>query len=101
MEIYTIDEWLEKNAVVYNLIKTNQITEEKLRELIEYGEMFLRTAMINKNIKALDILIANQLRFTIPTGEIISKTDDLNSYKDKDRNVEKLNFISQKHFIGI
>ncbi len=77
------------------IAKQNQINENNIKETIIYGEQLLRQAMLEKDIETLDTLISDNLKFQVPTGEIIHKIDDINSYKNPDRNILKLDFLNQ------
>jgi hypothetical protein len=51
------------------------------REIIEPYEIALRAAMLSNDVDALDTLLDDDLIFTIPTGQIISKHDDLAAHR--------------------
>jgi len=50
---------------------------------IEPYEAALRAAMLANDVDALDALLDDDLIFTIPSGQIISKHDDLSAHRAK------------------
>ena len=52
------------------------------QEIIKCEESLLR-AMKNSDVKVLDELIHNDLIFNIPTGDIVTKNMDLDTYKSE------------------
>ncbi|WP_175923042.1 nuclear transport factor 2 family protein [Burkholderia latens] len=56
---------------------------DSVREVIEPYEAALRAAMLASDVDALDALLDDDLIFTIPSGDIISKHDDLSAHHAK------------------
>ncbi|WP_175824340.1 nuclear transport factor 2 family protein [Burkholderia sp. BCC0419] len=56
---------------------------DAIRTVIEPCETALRAAMLANDIEALDALLDDELVFTVPTGQIISKEDDLAAHRAK------------------
>ncbi|MDN7431023.1 DUF4440 domain-containing protein [Burkholderia sp. AU16741] len=54
-----------------------------IRTVIEPCETALRAAMLANDVEALDALLDDDLVFTIPTGQIVSKEDDLAAHRAK------------------
>ncbi|WP_322084823.1 nuclear transport factor 2 family protein [Burkholderia sp. BCC1972] len=63
---------------------------EAIRTVIEPFETALRAAMLVNDIDALDALLDDELVFTVPTGQVISKEDDLSAHRSKLLRLEKL-----------
>ena len=58
--------------------------------IIEQYEAALRTAMLTNDVEALDELLDDHLVFTVPNGQVISKSDDLSAHRAKLLRLEKL-----------
>ncbi|NTZ88540.1 nuclear transport factor 2 family protein [Burkholderia metallica] len=56
---------------------------DAIRTVIEPCETALRAAMLANDVEALDALLDDELVFTVPTGQIISKEDDLTAHRTK------------------
>ncbi|ONO22309.1 hypothetical protein A8D71_39065 [Burkholderia cenocepacia] len=56
---------------------------DAIRTVIEPYETALRTAMLSNDVEALDALLDDDLVFTAPTGQVISKEDDLTAHRAK------------------
>lgn len=56
---------------------------DAVRAVIEPYEAALRAAMLSNDVDALDTLLDDHLVFTIPSGLIISKYDDLSAHRAK------------------
>ncbi|KAG8148742.1 nuclear transport factor 2 family protein [Burkholderia catarinensis] len=54
---------------------------DAIRTVIEPCEAALRAAMLANDVKALDALLDDDLVFTVPTGQVISKDDDLSAHR--------------------
>lgn len=54
---------------------------DSVRAVIEPYEAALRAAMLANDVDALDALLDDELIFTIPSGDIISKHDDLSAHR--------------------
>ncbi|MCA8434528.1 nuclear transport factor 2 family protein [Burkholderia seminalis] len=63
---------------------------DAIRTVIEPFETALRAAMLVNDVDALDTLLDDDLVFTAPTGQIISKEDDLSVHRAKLLRLEKL-----------
>lgn len=63
-------------------------------EIIIKREQELRQAMLDSNIEALDELIDQKLKFTIPNGQLITKEDDLENYRSGLQNITRLDIES-------
>ncbi|HDR8933246.1 TPA: nuclear transport factor 2 family protein, partial [Burkholderia vietnamiensis] len=66
------------------------------REIIEPYEIALRAAMLSNDVDALDTLLDDDLIFTIPTGQIISKHDDLAAHRAKLLRVDTLDLVEMR-----
>jgi ketosteroid isomerase-like protein len=66
------------------------------REIIEPYEIALRAAMLSNDVDALDTLLDDDLIFTVPTGQIISKHDDLAAHRAKLLRVDTLDFVEMR-----
>ena len=49
---------------------------DAIRTAIEPSEIALRAAMLASDVEALDALLDDDLVFTVPTGQVISKEED-------------------------
>ncbi|HDR8961730.1 nuclear transport factor 2 family protein [Burkholderia vietnamiensis] len=67
-----------------------------VREIIEPYEIALRAAMLSNDVDALDTLLDDDLIFTVPTGQIISKHDDLAAHRAKLLRVDTLDFVEMR-----
>ncbi|MDF3080018.1 nuclear transport factor 2 family protein [Burkholderia sola] len=56
---------------------------DAIRTVIEPCETALRAAMLANDVEALDALLDDDLVFTVPTGQVISKEDDLAAHRAK------------------
>ncbi|WP_175978316.1 nuclear transport factor 2 family protein [Burkholderia sp. BCC1047] len=56
---------------------------DAIRTVIEPCETALRAAMLANDVEALDALLDDDLVFTVPTGQIISKEDYLTAHRAK------------------
>ncbi|WP_155629674.1 nuclear transport factor 2 family protein [Burkholderia territorii] len=56
---------------------------DAVHAVIEPYEAALRAAMLTNDVDALDTLLDDHLVFTIPSGLIISKYDDLSAHRAK------------------
>ncbi|WP_412025962.1 nuclear transport factor 2 family protein [Burkholderia cepacia] len=65
---------------------------DAIRTVIEPYEAALRTAMLANDVDALDALLDDELVFTVPTGQIISKEDDLSAHRAKLLRLDQLDF---------
>ncbi|RXV65084.1 nuclear transport factor 2 family protein [Burkholderia stabilis] len=65
---------------------------DAIRTVIEPYEAALRTAMLANDVDALDALLDDELVFTVPTGQIISKEDDLAAHRAKLLRLDQLDF---------
>ncbi|WP_322089313.1 nuclear transport factor 2 family protein [Burkholderia sp. BCC1999] len=63
---------------------------DAIRTVIEPFETALCAAMRVNDVDALDALLDDQLVFTVPTGQVISKEDDLAAHRAKLLRLEKL-----------
>ncbi|PAJ79926.1 nuclear transport factor 2 family protein [Burkholderia ubonensis] len=63
---------------------------DALRTVIEPGEAALRAAMLANDVDALDALLDDDLVFTVPTGQVISKEDDLAMHRAKLLRLDRL-----------
>ncbi len=57
---------------------------------IEPSEAALRAAMLANDVEALDALLDDDLVFTVPTGQVISKADDLAAHRAKLLRLDRL-----------
>ncbi|KVG13158.1 DUF4440 domain-containing protein [Burkholderia vietnamiensis] len=67
-----------------------------VREIIEPYEIALRAAMLSNDVDALDTLLDDDLIFTVPTGQIISKHDDLAAHRAKLLRVDTLDLVEMR-----
>lgn len=63
---------------------------DAVRAVIEPYEAALRAAMLSNDVDALDTLLDDHLVFTIPSGLIISKYDDLSAHRAKTLRLDTL-----------
>lgn len=56
---------------------------DAVRAVIEPYEAALRAAMLTNDVDALDTLLDDDLVFTVPTGQVIAKHDDLSVHRAK------------------
>ena len=64
-------------------------------------EAALRTAMLANDVEALDELLDDDLVFTAPNGQILSKEDDLSAHRAKLLRLDRLEHqATQAHAIG-
>ncbi|RQS32722.1 nuclear transport factor 2 family protein [Burkholderia sp. Bp8990] len=56
---------------------------DTVRAVIEPYETALRAAMLANDVDALDTLLDDELVFTVPSGQVISKHDDLSAHRAK------------------
>ncbi|WP_175675918.1 nuclear transport factor 2 family protein [Burkholderia ambifaria] len=56
---------------------------DAVRTVIEPYEAALRAAMLTNDVDALDALLDDDLIFTVPTGQVIAKHDDLSAHRAK------------------
>ncbi|MPV61482.1 nuclear transport factor 2 family protein [Burkholderia sp. HI2761] len=56
---------------------------DAIRTVIEPCETALRAAMLANDVDVLDALLDDDLVFTVPTGQIISKENDLAAHRAK------------------
>lgn len=56
---------------------------DTVRAVIEPYETALRAAMLANDVDALDTLLDDDLVFTVPSGQVISKHDDLSAHRAK------------------
>ncbi|MFK8004744.1 MAG: nuclear transport factor 2 family protein [Saprospiraceae bacterium] len=59
------------------------------KQIIEMEQRLLQ-AMLNSDIKELDILISNELIFTDHMGQLINKKDDLDSHRSGKVKIDKI-----------
>ncbi|MCA8052521.1 nuclear transport factor 2 family protein [Burkholderia arboris] len=63
---------------------------DAIRTVVEPFETALRAAMLANDVEMLDALLDDALVFTVPTGQVISKEDDLAAHRAKLLRLEKL-----------
>jgi ketosteroid isomerase-like protein len=63
---------------------------DAIRTAIEPSEAALRAAMLASDVEALDALLDDDLVFTVPTGQVISKEDDLAAHRAKLLRLDRL-----------
>ncbi|VWD00905.1 nuclear transport factor 2 family protein [Burkholderia lata] len=63
---------------------------DAIRTAIEPSETALRAAMLANDVEALDALLDDDLVFTVPTGQVISKEDDLTAHRAKLLRLDRL-----------
>nr|WP_057924166.1 nuclear transport factor 2 family protein [Burkholderia ambifaria] len=56
---------------------------DAVRAVIEPYEAALRAAMLVSDVNTLDMLLDDDLIFTVPTGQVISKHEDLSAHRAK------------------
>lgn len=64
---------------------------DAVRAVIEPYEAALRAAMLANDVEVLDTLLDDDLVFTVPSGGIISKNDDLSAHRAKLLRLDTLN----------
>ncbi len=67
-----------------------------MKETIEHKEEELRLAMISSDVDALDDLIDDSLIFTLPTGDIATKSMDLDAHSSGVQKITELKCLAQK-----
>ncbi len=60
------------------------------QSMIDEYESALRNAMLANDVKALDALLDDDLVFTAPNGQVLSKEDDLAAHRSKVLRIAKL-----------
>ncbi|MDN7933027.1 nuclear transport factor 2 family protein [Burkholderia metallica] len=73
---------------------------DAIRTTIEPCEAALRAAMLANDVDALDALLDDDLVFIVPTGQIISKEDDLAAHRAKLLRLDKLD-VQEMHAYAI
>ncbi|AOK36695.1 nuclear transport factor 2 family protein [Burkholderia cenocepacia] len=68
---------------------------DAIRTIIEPYETALRTAMLSNDVEALDALLDDDLVFTAPTGQVISKEDDLTTHRAKLLHLDTLDVLER------
>ncbi|MCR5894985.1 nuclear transport factor 2 family protein [Burkholderia cepacia] len=63
---------------------------DAIRTIIEPSETALRAAMLANDVEALEALLDDDLVFTVPTGQVISKEDDLAAHRENLLRLDKL-----------
>ncbi|MBR8071423.1 nuclear transport factor 2 family protein [Burkholderia cenocepacia] len=69
---------------------------DAIRTVIEPSETALRAAMLANDVEALDALLDDDLVFTVPTGQVISKEDDLVAHRAKLLRLDTLDVIEMR-----
>lgn len=70
-------------------------------KIIEQYEAALRDAMLANDVEALDELLDDDLVFTAPNGQMLSKEDDLSAHRAKLLRLDRLDLHeTQAHAIG-
>ncbi|ABK12959.1 nuclear transport factor 2 family protein [Burkholderia orbicola] len=69
---------------------------DAIRTVIEPSETALRAAMLANDVEALDALLDDDLVFTVPTGQVISKEDDLAAHRAKLLRLDTLDVIEMR-----
>lgn len=69
---------------------------DAIRTVIEPYETALRAAMLANDVEALDALLDDDLVFTVPTGQVISKEDDLSTHRAKLLRLDRLDFLETR-----
>ncbi|WP_321959436.1 nuclear transport factor 2 family protein [Burkholderia cenocepacia] len=69
---------------------------DAIRTVIEPSETALRAAMLANDVEALDVLLDDDLVFTVPTGQVISKEDDLAAHRAKLLRLDALDAIEMR-----
>ena len=72
---------------------------DAIRTAIEPSEIALRAAMLASDVEALDALLDDDL-FTVPTGQIISKEEDLTAHRAKLLRLDRLD-VQETHAYAI
>lgn len=65
---------------------------DAIRTVIDPYEAALRAAMLANDVDALNALLDDELVFTVPTGQVISKDDDLSAHRAKLLRLDQLDF---------
>ncbi|AXF25933.1 DUF4440 domain-containing protein [Burkholderia pyrrocinia] len=73
---------------------------DAIRTAIEPYEAALRAAMLVNDVEALDALLDDDLVFTVPTGQVISKADDLAAHRAKLLRLDRLD-VHETHACAI
>jgi ketosteroid isomerase-like protein len=69
--------------------------------VIEQYEAALRAAMLSNDVEALDELLDDDLVFTAPNGQVLSKDDDLSAHRAKLLRLDRLDLHeTQAHAVG-
>ncbi len=69
--------------------------------VIEPYEAALRTAMLANDVETLDPLLDDDLVFTAPDGQVLSKDDDLSAHRAKLLRLERLDLHETRaHAVG-
>ncbi|CAM2164528.1 nuclear transport factor 2 family protein [Burkholderia cenocepacia] len=69
---------------------------DAIRTVIEPSETALRAAMLANDVEALDALLDDDLVFTVPTGQVISKEDDLAAHRARLLRLDTLDVIEMR-----
>ncbi|RQU99379.1 nuclear transport factor 2 family protein [Burkholderia cenocepacia] len=69
---------------------------DAIRTVIEPSETALRAAMLANDVAALDALLDDDLVFTVPTGQVISKEDDLAAHRARLLRLDTLDVIEMR-----
>ncbi|MBR8298674.1 nuclear transport factor 2 family protein [Burkholderia cenocepacia] len=69
---------------------------DAIRTVIEPRETALRAAMLANDVEALDALLDDDLVFTVPTGQVIPKEDDLAAHRAKLLRLDTLDVIEMR-----
>lgn len=69
---------------------------DAIRTVIEPSETALRAAMLANDVEALDALLDDDQVFTVPTGQVISKEDDLAAHRAKLLRLDALDVIEMR-----
>ena len=72
---------------------------DAIRTAIEPSEIALRAAMLASDVEALDALLDDDL-FTVPTGKVISKEEDLAAHRAKLLRLDRLD-VQETHAYAI
>ncbi|RQT15031.1 nuclear transport factor 2 family protein [Burkholderia contaminans] len=73
---------------------------DAIRTAIEPSEIALRAAMLANDVEALDALLDDDLVFTVPTGQVISKADDLAAHRARLLRLDRLD-VQETHAYAI
>jgi len=69
---------------------------DAVRAVIEPYEAALRAAMLANDVDALDALLDDDLIFTIPSGQLISKHDDLSAHRARLLRLDTLDVLETR-----